>query len=414
MSSTKPKIRRRRIATAFLSASVALSIAACGGSDSASGTDEGSYQIGFLGSLSGPLAPVGTAMLGGVNLAIDDTNANGGVNGRQIKLVTEDDETDASAGITAARALVSQDVLMVTGGNISSVVEGVLPTLEREKVPFLAQAASPAILDPVKETMFQIDQTSSSNAQPMVEFSEELLGTDDFTAGIGPVESPAGRAWGDNVEKLESDGDFTISSRVTLPVSPGDITAQAQRLVAGSPDILLLQAPDGVLVPLARKIRDLGYDGPIANFSYGSATKTLETIADKDLYVLRTAAQYDTQSKDPGTKKFVKLVDAAGDQEVAKSATQYSQGYLLGLMVVQALKNCGENCDRAAVTKTLNDIEVDTGGFTPNPMSFSPEDHLATKSGVFYSFDGKRIVQALDGKAFAATVYSLKAEVPTS
>ncbi|PVG83579.1 hypothetical protein DDE18_04405 [Nocardioides gansuensis] len=415
MSSAKSKARWKRIAAVSMSVSVAMSmLAACGGGDGASGSDRGPYQIGFLGSLSGPLAPVGTAMLGGVKLAIDDANDNGGVNGRQIELVTEDDETDPAAGITAARSLLSQDVLIVTGGNISTVVEGVLPTLEREKVAFLAQAASPAILDPVKETMFQIDQTSSSNAQPMVEFASELLGTDDFTAGIGPVESPAGEAWGDNVEQLESDRGFTISSRVTLPVSPGDITAQAQRLIDGTPDILLLQAPDGVLVALAQKIRDLGFFGPIVNFSYGAATKTLETIGDKDLYVLRTAAQYDTESKEPGTQKFVELVDAAGDQDVAKSATQYTQGYLLGLMVVKALEDCGEDCDRAALVDTLNDIEVETDGFTPNPMAFTPEDHLATKSGVFYSFDGKSIIPALDGKAFAATVYSLEAEVPAS
>jgi len=415
MSNAKSKIRWKRTAAVSVSVSVAMSmLAACGGADGASGSDGGAYQVGFLGSLSGPLAPVGTAMLGGVELAIDDANDNGGVNGRQIELVTEDDETDASAGITAARSLLSQDVLMVAGGNISTVVEGVLPTLEREKVAFLAQAASPAILDPVKETMFQIDQTSSSNAQPMVEFATELLGTDDFTVGIGPVESPAGEAWGDNVEQLESDKGFTISSRVTLPVSPGDITAQAQRLIDGTPDMLLLQAPDGVLVALAQKIRDLGFTGPIANFSYGAATTTLETIGDKDLYVLRTAAQYDTESTEPGTKKFVELVDAAGDQEVASSATQYTQGYLIGLMVVGALEKCGEECDRAAMVETLNDIEVETDGFTSNPLAFTAEDHLATKSGVFYSFDGTSIIPALDGKAFAATVYSLDAEVPAS
>jgi branched-chain amino acid transport system substrate-binding protein len=415
MSNANSKARWKRLATVSLSVSVAMSmLAACGGDDGASGSGDEGYPIGFVGSLSGPLAPVGTAMLGGVELAINDANENGGVNGRQIKLITEDDEADPSAGVTATRSLLSHDVLMVTGGNISTVVEGVLPTIERQKVAFLAQAASPSILDPVREAMFQIDQTSSSNAQPMVEFATELLKKQDFSVGIGPVESPAGAAWGDNVEKLASDKGFTITSRVTLPVSPGDITAQAQRLIDGTPDILLLQAPDGVLVALAQKIRDLGFSGPIANFSYGAATTTLEKIGDKDLYVLRTAAQYDTESTEPGTQKFVKLVNAAGDKKVAKSATQYTQGYLIGLMVVKALEQCGEDCDRAGLIAALNDIKVETDGFTPNPLSFTSKDHLATKSGSFYSFDGKSIKPALGGKAFAGTVYTLDAELPAS
>lgn len=415
MSYARASVRWKRMAAMSLSVSVALTmLAACGGDDGASGSSDGAYQIGFVGSLSGALAPVGTSLLGGINIAIDDANENGGVNGRQIELLTEDDEADPAAAITAARSLLSKDVLMVTGGNISTVVEGVLPTLEREKVAFLAQGAPPSVLDPVKEGMFQIDQTSSSNAQPMVEFARELLGKDDFSAGIGPVESPAGEAWGDNVEQLASDQGFTITGRVSVPVSPGDISAQAQRLISGNPDVLLLEAPDGVLVALAQKIRDLGYKGPMVNFSFGAATKTLETIADKDLYVFRTAAQYDTVSTEPGTQKFVELVDAAGDQEVAKSATQYTQGYLVGLTVIAALEKCGDDCDRAGLVEALNDLEVDTDGFTPNPLSFTAEDHLATKSGSFYSYDGKDIVPALDGKAFAGSVYTLEAEVPSS
>ncbi|MCK5892588.1 ABC transporter substrate-binding protein [Aeromicrobium sp.] len=392
---------------------VVTMLAACGGG-SDSGTEDGPYKIGFVGSLSGAVAPVGTALLAGFNLAIDDVNANGGVNGREIEVVTEDDEADASAGITAVRALAAEDVLMVAGANISTVAEGILPTLEREEIVLLAQGAPPSILDPVRRTMFQIDQTSSSNAQPMTEFAAELLGKEKFSAGIGPVDTPAGVAWGDNVETLASDKGFTITSRVSVPVTPGDVTAQAQRLVEGSPDILLLEAPDGPLVALVEKIRDLGYTKPIVNFSFGSASKTLETIADPGLYVFRTAAQYDPLSEDEGTKKFVELVDAAGQADQARSATQYTQGYLMGLTVVKALEECGEDCDRAKLADVFNDLEVETGGFTPSPLTFTEDDHLATNSGSFYSWDGSAIVVALDGQQFAGSVYTLEAEVPSS
>jgi len=409
--------RRRPMAvTRLLAVAVVgvLLLAACGGGDDDGGSDgDDPYQVGFLASLSGAVAPVGTALLGGLNLAVDAANADGGVHGRQIELVTEDDEGDPAAGITAARSLAANDdVIAVTGGVLSPVVEAILPTFEREGVVFLAQGAPPTVLDPVRDTVFMIDQTSSSNAQPMATFAAELLGRPDFTAAIGPVDTPSGAAWGDNLETLEGSGDFTISSRVPIPVTAGDMSAQAQKLISGSPDVLLTQGSDGPLVPLVEKIRELGYDGPIINFSFGSASKTLETIADEDLYVFRTAAQYDPTSDAPGTKRFVELVDAAGEQDAARSMTQYTQGYMVGLMIVGALEECGEDCTREKLVETMGDIEVDTEGFTPNPLSFSSDSHQATKSGSFYSWDGQAIVPALDGKAFAGSVYSLEAEVP--
>jgi branched-chain amino acid transport system substrate-binding protein len=416
MRTSTKRIGRGAGRTARVSAVAVLTLAtlaACGGESSSGGSDT-EYKVGFAGTLSGPVAPVGTALLGGINLAVDDVNKNGGVNGKKIKIVTEDDEGDPAAGITAARALSAEDVLLVTGGNISPVVEAVLPTLQRDKLAYLAQGAPPSVLDPVQDGMFNIDQTSSSNAQPMVEFAAALLGKEDFSAGIGPVDTPAGAAWGENVKKLSSSKGFSITNSVPVPVTPGDVTSQAQKLVEGSPDILLVQGPDGPLVGLVEKIRDLGYKGPIVNFSFGSATKTLETIADKDLYVFRTSAQYDTTNTEPGAKKFVELADAAGKADAAKSATQFSQGYLVGLTVIAALEKCGEDCDKDAMTKVLGDLEVETDGFTPNALSFTPEDHVATKSGSFYSWDGSKIVAALDGKAFAGSVYTLEATVPGS
>jgi branched-chain amino acid transport system substrate-binding protein len=391
-------------------------LAACGGDDGGGGGgSDGPYQVGYVATLSGPVAPVGTALLGGINLAVDAANKDGGVNGRQIKLITADDAGDPSTGVTAARGIVAnKDLVLVTGGDLSAVIDAVLPTFTREKLSFLTQGASPTVVDPVQETAFIIDQTSSSNAQPMATFAADLLGKDDFKVAIGPVDTPSGEAWGDNMETLEKDNGFSITDRVPVPVTAGDMTAQAQNLIAGSPDILLVEAPDGPLVPLVQKVRELGYTGPIVNFSYGSATKTVETIADQDLYVFRTSAQYNTTSTDPGTKKFVELVDAAGDQDAAKGATQYSQGYMLGLTIVAALDKCGADCTREDMTGVLNDIEVPTDGFTPYPLKFTSDNHQATSSGSFYSWDGSAIVPALDGKAYAGSVYSLDEELPSS
>lgn len=405
---------RRRVRPSFVvlaAASVAaLVLSACGSSGSSSDAGgKSDYLIGFEGSLSGANAPTGTSILKGLTIAINDVNSTGGVNGHKLKIVSEDDAGDTAKAIAAVRTIATQKVLLMTGGNLSAIVDAILPAVTQSGLSLVAQGAGPGVLDPVQKNSFQIDLTSSANAQPMVEFAAALLGKTSFKAAIGPVNTPSGQAWGKSVETLASQKGITITAKSPVPVTATDMTTTAQKLLTGSPDIVLVQGPDPVLPPLVAKIRSLGYSGPIVNFSYGSATKTLQTIADPKLYVARSMAQYDPTSTAAGTKQFVKLVDAAGEATNAQSATQYSQGYLLGLAAIGAIKACGDTCTASAVTDALGTLHVDTDGFTAKPLTFTATDHVANKSVVFYAWDGSKPAVALDGKSFAGSVYSLDA-----
>ena len=97
-------------------------------------------KIGHVAALSGGSAQSGEAITRGLNVAIDEINAKGGLlGGRKLELVQRDDESAPPKGLTAARELASREkVAVIFGGIDSPVALAMVPILNREKVPHMA------------------------------------------------------------------------------------------------------------------------------------------------------------------------------------------------------------------------------------------------------------------------------------
>ncbi|HZT88395.1 MAG TPA: ABC transporter substrate-binding protein [Stellaceae bacterium] len=92
-------------------------------------------KIGSIHSLTGPAAPVGKTSLIGVQMAVDRINNNGGVNGRRIELIVEDDETKPDVGRRKVEKLLTEDKIDAqVGGEISSICLACMPVYEDHEV----------------------------------------------------------------------------------------------------------------------------------------------------------------------------------------------------------------------------------------------------------------------------------------
>jgi hypothetical protein len=116
--------------------------------DTAGGTPTGEpIRIGALTSLTGNFAPWGIQVQDGMQLAVDEINAEGGVDGRPLELVVSDDQSNAEEGISQLERLVEDGVVGVGGIISSDVGLGTSQVAEESQVPlFLVKAGSQAIL----------------------------------------------------------------------------------------------------------------------------------------------------------------------------------------------------------------------------------------------------------------------------
>ncbi len=122
-------------------------------------------KIGSVLSVTGPAAFLGEDMKAGMELAIEEINAAGGIGGRKIEWTFYDAESQTQKGLNALRRLMTQDKvdIVVGGGNMSGMALAMLQMTERAKMPFMSTEGSMAIVNPVTERPYTFKSTSDDD-----------------------------------------------------------------------------------------------------------------------------------------------------------------------------------------------------------------------------------------------------------
>jgi branched-chain amino acid transport system substrate-binding protein len=122
-----------------------LVVAGCGSDSEGGGSGESSepIQIGFVGDLTGPVAPYSKASLEGAKIAVAEANEAGGVKGRKIELKVYDDKNNPIQTVNIAKRTASTvPALIVASGSANVLAAG--PVIERAGIPFIATVSSNA------------------------------------------------------------------------------------------------------------------------------------------------------------------------------------------------------------------------------------------------------------------------------
>ncbi|MBU2325977.1 MAG: ABC transporter substrate-binding protein, partial [Alphaproteobacteria bacterium] len=113
----------------------------------ASGLAQEAIEIGFFGPLTGPTAQAGQALRNGAALAVDEINAAGGLDGKQLVLVEYDDRSSPEQAVRSATKLVQVDkVAAIVGSLHSGNILAAGPVIEDAKTPLVGAGTSPTWL----------------------------------------------------------------------------------------------------------------------------------------------------------------------------------------------------------------------------------------------------------------------------
>lgn len=109
-------MKMKKAASLVLVASLALTaLAACGGSEEEQASNSDTFMIGGIGPTTGDAAAYGTAVQNGAQLAVDEINAAGGINGKQVEFQFEDDQSDSEKSVNAYNTLKDWGMQMLVG-----------------------------------------------------------------------------------------------------------------------------------------------------------------------------------------------------------------------------------------------------------------------------------------------------------
>lgn len=259
-----------------LAAAVISLVLPAGGCEKKAGKDGGPIRIGHFASLTGPTATFGISADRGVRMAFDEINAQGGVLGRQVAVLTEDDQSRPEEARTAALKLIRQDEVVALLGEVASSASlAAAPEAQRAQVPMVSPASTNPDVTKVGDYIFRTCFIDPFQGGTMARFAFEDLGLrkvaifkdvkNDYSVGLARFFREAFTNMGGEIVAEED-------------YSAGDTDFRAQLTKIRE------SKPEGVYVPgyytevglIARQARELGLDVPLMGGDGWDSPTTLE------------------------------------------------------------------------------------------------------------------------------------------
>lgn len=222
---------RARLLAVFLLGGLALSTA-CGG-EKTPGAD--GIQVGFFGALTGPTATFALSGKNGSALAADELNAAGGVLGKRIEFVVEDDRNEASEAASAVSKLITRDhVVALIGENASSRTLAAAPIAQSYGVPIISPSSTNVEVTKKGDYVFRVCFIDSYQGGVLSSFAYRTLNArkaailvdarNDYSVGLAAAfrerfEKEGGRIVGE-MKYTEGDSDFSAQLTAIRDLQP--------------------------------------------------------------------------------------------------------------------------------------------------------------------------------------------------
>lgn len=361
---------------------LALTLASC------SKAESNSVKIGGIFPLSGQVAVYGVECKNGVDLAIEEINAAGGINGKPIVLVSEDDEGNPDKTVNAFKKLSTKDGVKVVIGSLTSGCTQAITTLSQaSKVVQIAPAATaPAITD-AGDFIFRACFIDPFQGTVGGKFAAETLGKkraailydigNDYSVGLA-----------DNFKIAFTKAGGSIVSEESYATNDKDFNAQLTKIKNANPDVVYLPDYYGTVALIAKQLRAQGINVPMVG---ADGWDGLTSNAGDEVLGGYYSNHYAVDSTEPAVKKFVESFRAKYNKDPNSFA---ALGYDCVYLIRDAIVAAGAE-DSIAVRDAL----VKTNGdYVTGHLTFD-EKHNPIKSAVMLE-----LVKADDGTL--KTVYN--------
>lgn len=276
---TNELINRRRFLTASAVAGSAVassSLMFAAPSRAQNSTQSGPIAMATLVPMTGAGGAYGPVMHKAAQMVLAEVNGAGGVLGRKLELVNEDDQTNPEAGVRAARKLIDVDkVVAICGTWASSVTTAVAPLCWESKTFLATVSGADAITQlPHLGYLVRTQPTTTLQGRKFGEFALELGAKNTFF--MGP-QTPFAQSMIDNIAAAVKKGGGQAGSLIYEDKKTSYRTELDQALKA-NPDLIFLggYVPDTTV--LIREVFRAGYKGKLVGFAYGVNQKLIDAV----------------------------------------------------------------------------------------------------------------------------------------
>jgi branched-chain amino acid transport system substrate-binding protein len=358
-------------------------------------TGSAQVRIGVLSSSTGPLALVGIPQKNTIGL-LPKT-----MGGLKVEYIALDDGSDPTKSVGETKKLISEyKVDAIIGPSGSPNALGVLPFTAAAGVPLLAPVGSAAVVQPMNEQKKWVFKTTQNDDLIATALVAHMVARKVKTAGFIASNDAYGENWSKVFSALAARHQIRIVANERYLRTDTSLTAQALRVMAARPDVVLIAAPGGPSVLPQTALYDIGYRGQIYQ-SHGAALPAFLQLGGKKVERTILAASLmlvlpDIADSNPSKKVAATYVQdyerLNGSKPATFGANVYDAGLLLERAVPKALKIAkpGSKEFRAALRDALEQTSELVG--TQGVYNMTAQDH----SG--FDERGRMLIEVNDGR----------------
>jgi len=368
----------------FVGIATSLVITGCkntGGNGTTGGATSTTIKIGEYASLTGDTATFGLSTHQGILLAVDEANAAGGINGKTITLVTEDDASKPDQAQSVVTKLITQDKVVAMLGEVASTRSKRGGSVcQQNNIPMITPSSTNPTVTQIGSNVFRVCFTDDFQGAVDAKFAHDQ--GYKKVAVFKDLKSDYSVGFSDVFAKEFTKLGGTITNTQSYQSGDTDFKAQLNSLKTGAPDAVLVPGYYTEMGTIGRQAKDVGLNVPLLggdgwdspDLVPGAGT-TLEGSFFADHY-------FSVELKEPATKTFIEAFKAKnGKDPDALAALGYDAAKVL-LDAIKRAKTVDGPGIRDAIADT-KDFPGVTGKITIDT------NRNARKSALIFQIKGK-------------------------
>ena len=359
------------------------------------GVSDKEIVVGTHLDLSGPIAGWGVPQRNGHLMGIEDINAAGGVHGRKMRIIVEDNGYDPKKGMLATLKLIQQDKVFALVGQLgTALVSAAMPTVLEAGIPHMYPGAPTKLMyDPWHKLKFSLAAPYDTQIQAGVRYFvgkkkrvAVIYQDDDFGKEIRDASTAEAKKQG-----MEVTGDASYKRGDTV------FSSQVARVRQGNPDLIVLGTVPREAAAVMTEARKVGWNveflAPAATCN--QQTSDLGKEAAEGAYVVCQYVPLDYENETPTVKAWMDRYEKRfGIKADVSAAMTYDMQHLVAL----ALERAGKDVTVDKFVAGTESIKNWQNIFGSPPLTFSREQRVGTKTAVMTQITKgkfKRITGAL-------------------
>jgi branched-chain amino acid transport system substrate-binding protein len=330
--------------------------------------------LGQAAVFSGPAAQLGIQMRNGVKAYLDHVNAQGGVHGRKLELVTEDDFYDQPRAAAASRKLIEEHKVFALIGYVGTPT-GVahLPVVTQAKVPLVGMFTGAEVLRvPFNRYVFHVRASYYDETEKIVEQIVSIGGRNIAVFYQDDAYGMAGLTGTDIAMKKRN---LKMSATATVERNTVKVENAVKTISAVKPDAVVMISAYTSIAEFVRQMKKAGSTATFYNVSFVGSKALADALGKDGVGVaISQVVPFPWGAAVPVVKEYQQVAKKAGYTDYNFSAME---GFLSAKVMVEGLKRSGRNLTREGFLATMEKMQdVDLGGFY---VGYSPTNRAGSR-----------------------------------